>query len=119
MANHINGNRLCVYHEPLIYAMLERFHLAKCQKEANEEIKRDAQREAQERASKVKQICFQVSNVKTMMDENEYYIELPTLMVGVEKATKLHSALLDLGVDANIMSSEVYTSFNNKKAKES
>ena len=41
----------------------------------------------------------------TTVDED--YIVPPTLMVGVEKATKIHSALLDLRVDANIMSFEV------------
>ena len=83
------------------------------------EIKHEAQREAQECATKAKQRRLQVSNVKTMTVTDEDYVEPPTLMVGVEKATKLHFALLDSGADANIMSFEVYTSLKNKKAKES
>ena len=48
---------------------------------------------------------------------DEDYIELPTLMVGVKKATKLHTALLDSGANANIMSFEAYVTLKNKKAE--
>lgn len=43
MANHINGSWLCIYHEPLIDAMLERLHAAKRRKKAKEKLKLEAQ----------------------------------------------------------------------------
>ena len=46
MANHINGNQLQIYHELLMDSMLEHLHAAKRRKEAEEEIKQEAQREA-------------------------------------------------------------------------
>ena len=54
MANFINGSCLKRFHEPLTPKMLEKMHAAKTRKLAIENMKKEAQEEARQRATKAK-----------------------------------------------------------------
>ena len=111
MANHINGSRLRVYHEPLTDEMLSRLHAAKNRKTAHEEMVKATQEEAHARAQKLKQKRLYINNVKSA---STTLTTSPTMPIGIEVEANLHNALLDSGADANIMPSSVYNRLRNK-----
>lgn len=110
MPSFINGSCLKRYHEPLTPEMLASMHAAKIRKEAELQLKLQAQKEAKERATKVKaQRRAKVLAISIVSKEEEEYIPPIQLTVGINTAQATCKAILDMGSDVNIMSQAIYT----------
>ena len=105
MANFINGSCLKHFHEPLTPKILEKMHAAMTRKLAIENMKKEAQEEARQRAAKAKARRHQISIVDTINTDEADYVPLMLLQVGIAQAKTTCSALLDSRV---VVGSEFY-----------
>ena len=96
MANFINGSRLCVYHEPLTDDMLARMHAAGSRKQAEELMKQEALAEGRARAAAHRQQRLWIYKIQTSLNR-PLQPPTPTIQIGVETSTNLHTAILNWG----------------------
>ena len=75
-------------------------------------MKQETQQEAKERAA-----CHRAKHlfVNQITTKTTSTFPTPTLLVGVESNNNHYTALLDLGVDTNVMPKSIYDKLHNKQ----
>ena len=110
MANWISGCRLKKYEEPLTDEILRRLHATKERKQKHENMKDLAQKEARERAAKLRgqrarfQNKIMIQAIKTSTQTTNVLKPYILVEIGNNRTTEL--ALVDTGADINTISYE-------------
>ena len=74
-------------------------------------MKKEAQEEARQRATKAKARRHQVSMVQVSSKEDDDYVPPMLLPIGINHANNKCNALLDSGADINVMAAHIYEAF--------
>ena len=112
MSDWISGCRLKKYKEPMTYEILQRLHATKERKKQQEQIKEQTQKEAWERAAKLRKQWATTQKRTTIQVIKETRQTTNTLKpyilveVGTKQMTEL--AIVDTGADINAISYETW-----------
>ena len=112
MANWISGCRLKKYKEPLTEDILKRLHATKERKRRDDKMKAQAQREAKERAVKLRKQRLGITNQTRIQvlkaSESTTQTLKPYILVEIGKKQETEMALIDTGADVNAISHETW-----------
>ena len=114
MANWISGCRLKKYKEPLTEEILKRLHATKERIKQENKMKAQAQREAKERAAKLRRQRLGLLNETRIQvikaSESTTQTLKPYILVEIGEQKETEIALIDTGADINALNHETWES---------